>query len=390
HNNNNNNNINDELNESGSIIEINKIENNSDNEEVSLTSNNTSNSFFQKIRNNISSSFRKYTDKNEEEEDEESRINYSYYLGDNEEDGSNIESTHPNTITITTSNINNSDSNEAQITQLPLYSVNTTPTWFIRANDPYSLESHIINHMRSNSRYDALLEQIQQRHQHDGDQNQFTPYSNHFANEIQQIRDQQNNLIKDNDIIVIEQPNNKISIGFSESKFTHYHKSGEHNPSGYFSPNDEIIQRLSSQYREFGISSPNGIRDDVSDNFSDYGVRLSFFELEKRKKLFLSVLSVEMFYYCLLLTSFTSFHPLIVFLLVGLANNILALISIKRQNVIAFSIFLCIEILMIAFNYFTDLTALFILRVILFMIAYKLRQEMIIFQSYPNSQQYTI
>ncbi|KAN0012099.1 hypothetical protein ACTFIU_000322 [Dictyostelium citrinum] len=373
----------------------------------------SSTTLFQKIKNNISSSFRNNKSNEERpivsnnQDEDDGHIDYSYYTDDIP---TNNNSNTTTTTSTTTSNSNNTSSNGQQIDQIPLYSINSMPTWFIRSNDPYSLENHIINHMRSNSRIEVLQQQQQraeflpdhQQQQQEQQQQQqnninitptlegiFRPFSSHFLSEQRLLSDQQNNLIKEKDIIIIQQPNNRMSIGFSDSKFTNYLKTGEHNPSGFYNSfiqNDEMLQRLAL------LTSPNangGANDGGVDNLSeisDFGMyQWSYLELEKRKKLFLSLLCIQLFYYCILLSSFTAFHPLIVFLFVGTLNNILALISTRKHSVLGLSIYLCLELIMLALNYFVNYTTLFILRALIFMVGYKLRHEMLMFQtSHPS------
>ncbi|KAM9953064.1 hypothetical protein ACTFIR_008122 [Dictyostelium discoideum] len=376
----------------------------------------SSTTLFQKIKNNISSSFRNNKSneerpivivdnqnqhEEEEEEEDDSHIDYSYYTDDIPTNNNNT------TTTTTTSNSNNTSlSNGQQSNQIPLYSINSMPTWFVRSsNDPYSLENHIINHMRSNrietlqqqqQRAESLPEQQQQQQQESQQNNNnntptlegiFRPFSSHFLSEQRLLSDQQNNLIKEKDIIIIQQPNNRMSIGFSDSKFTNYLKTGEHNPSGFYNSfvqNDEMLQRLALLTSPNATGANDGV-DNLSD-ISDFGMyHWSYLELEKRKKLFLSLLCIQLFYYCILLSSFTTFHPLIIFLFVGTLNNIFALISTRKHSVLGLSIYLCLELIMLALNYFVNYTTLFILRALIFMVGYKLRHEMLMFQaSHPS------
>ncbi|KAK5582771.1 hypothetical protein RB653_004357 [Dictyostelium firmibasis] len=368
----------------------------------------SSTTLFQKIKNNLSSSFRNnknneetpIVENQEEEEDDDTHIDYSYYTDDIPTNNTNNSNNTSTTTTIT--NTNNISSSGQQNNQIPLYSINSMPTWFVRSNDPYSLENHIINHMRSNSRIEVLQQQQQRAEslpeQQESQQNNntptfegiFRPFSSHFLSEQRQLSDQQNNLIKEKDIIIIQQPNNRLSIGFSDSKFTNYLKTGEHNPSGFYNSfiqNDEMLQRLAL------LTSPNanggGANDGDIDNLSEISdlrmYQWSYLELEKRKKLFLSLLCIQLFYYFILLSSFTSFNPLIVFLFVGTLNNILALVSTIQNSVLGLSVYLCLELIMLALNYFVNYTTLFILRALIFMIGYKLRHEMLMFQtSHPS------
>ncbi|KAM9963210.1 hypothetical protein ACTFIW_006434 [Dictyostelium discoideum] len=375
----------------------------------------SSTTLFQKIKNNISSSFRNNKSNEErpivivdnqnqhEEEEDDSHIDYSYYTDDIPTNNNNTTTT----TTTTTSNSNNTSlSNGQQSNQIPLYSINSMPTWFVRSsNDPYSLENHIINHMRSNrietlqqqqQRAESLPEQQQQQQESQQNNNNnntptlegiFRPFSSHFLSEQRLLSDQQNNLIKEKDIIIIQQPNNRMSIGFSDSKFTNYLKTGEHNPSGFYNSfvqNDEMLQRLALLTSPNATGANDGV-DNLSD-ISDFGMyHWSYLELEKRKKLFLSLLCIQLFYYCILLSSFTTFHPLIIFLFVGTLNNIFALISTRKHSVLGLSIYLCLELIMLALNYFVNYTTLFILRALIFMVGYKLRHEMLMFQaSHPS------
>ncbi|KYQ94501.1 hypothetical protein DLAC_04809 [Tieghemostelium lacteum] len=309
--------------------------------------------------------------------------NYSYY-NPNLLISENIDETTSNTTTTATPSaippsqipISLSFSSQSH-QQIPLYSLGSQLPWMIRNNSVSPHSDSSSNSSNENGEIPLVRPQIESSFSR-----LLPPYFSRGISIFQnhrQLNETQSQLIKNKDIIVIQQPNKKLSIGFSDVKFNHYDKNGEHNISAYYAnyqDDDILIRGLADNHYgdQLGGAASNYSSNDFEMNYSLIP------EAERRQRFFLTMIIVEMFYYGLLLTAMNQFNLYVLLFLVGsISNNILAIYSVKKRKKHLFTLFLGLEFLLIICTYFTQISGLFLLRFLLFLIGTRVRQEMTIF-----------
>jgi len=307
------------------------------------------------------------SDTNEEEEDVD-ELYYNYYNNNNS--GSNVNNNNPN--------VNNNSNQE----QVPLYSIHSPLPWTIRSSNVYNLEN---DNQESNTTTATNTTTTTTTTTTNNNNNTYFPFP--YYTSRQELNQQQTDFIKNNDIVVIRQPNNSLQVGFSSEKFkNHDKKTGEHDLNAFyqvFNQNDEYVARIANLHSAAQQDIDDGENDNYS-TFSDYGYERLYFEVERKKKFLFTLITIEIFYYVLILASFSSLQWVMLFLFAGVANDILGSYSLSKSNIRLLHIFLFAEVILMIANYLLPISGLFIFRFIIFIVGFRLRQELTLLISINN------
>ncbi|KAF2069999.1 hypothetical protein CYY_008682 [Polysphondylium violaceum] len=304
------------------------------------------------------------SDSNEEEEEEDVDESYYNYYNNNNNN-----------------NPNNSNSNsQQQQEQVPLYSIHSPLPWTVRSSI-YNIDNN------DNNNPTDTISSTTTTTTTNNNNNSYFPFP--YYTSRQELNQQQTDFIKNNEIMVIKQPNNSLQVGFSSEKFKNYDKkTGEHDLNAFyqaFNQNDEYVARIANLHAQAQRDIQDGENDNYS-TFSDYGYERLYFEVERKKKFLFTLITIEIFYYVLILASFSSLQWVMVFLFGGIANDVLGSYSLSKSNIRLLHIFLFAEVILMIANYILPISGLFIFRFIIFIVGFRLRHELVLLNSINNSR----
>ncbi|GAM16891.1 hypothetical protein SAMD00019534_000660, partial [Acytostelium subglobosum LB1] len=193
----------------------------------------------------------------------------------------------------------------------------------------------------------------------------------------------ENAQLKEKDTLVIRHPDGKVSLGLNETKFYHHTSTGEHDPNGLYAglaDPDILLQH----YNQNGI--PSTLQDQDHIYLESYGMYDGFqnggFETYRRKKFLVSLITCEVFYCALLMAQIMHFNSMLLMLILVILSDIMGVYAVSKNKPILLSLFVFLDGLSMFVQIISQLySPLFLLRMIVFMIACRVRNDMVLYSS---------